>query len=86
MSTFDSPLPGSSVQVQLASSDHGFHDYDVLGHASVKRVCVAPQMKRGDLFNVYHHDGKKTGGFWGRDLQSTLEGLLQAHVLLGAVQ
>ena len=68
------PLP-QGVTFKLVTEEHGFADYDVLGHDIVKRVTVGQNMRKGDVFNAYCHDGGKCGGTWSGNLELSLKSL-----------
>ncbi|MFV8385221.1 hypothetical protein ACNO5E_14125 [Vibrio parahaemolyticus] len=52
------------MEIRLVSTEHGYHDFDVADAELVKRVTVDENIKKGDMFNIYLHGGKKVGGIW----------------------
>jgi hypothetical protein len=61
-----------TLQILLASSENGFRDFDIVGHETIRRVTVGDGIKNGEMFNVYHADGAKTGGVWKGSVESSL--------------
>lgn len=59
-------------QIKLHSSAHGFHDYDVIGHPTLRRACVPLNIRRGENFNVYHDESSKSGAKWLGSLEKSL--------------
>lgn len=65
----------------------GFNDFDIDGHASIKRVTLGHRMSKGDGFNVYHRSGAKEGAAWQGSLRKSLEALLgtsQLNLVVGS--
>ncbi len=56
----------------LASNEHGFDDYDVIGHSSLRRICVPHTVKRSDRVNVYYGESSKEGALWKGSPEETL--------------
>ncbi|SIQ98394.1 hypothetical protein [Aquipseudomonas alcaligenes] len=65
-------VAGDEISAVLASSEHGFDDFDVTGHACVRRACVPHGIQLGDQFNVYHGESSKSGCMWDGGLISSL--------------
>lgn len=61
------------ISAVLCSSDHGFDDFDIAGHPSVRRACVPHDIKAGESFNVYHGESSKGGCRWDGGLVSSLQ-------------
>jgi hypothetical protein len=59
-------------QIKLHSSAHGFRDYDVIGHPTLRRACVPLNIRRGENFNVYHGESSKSGTKWLGNLETSL--------------
>jgi len=57
---------------KLISKEHGYYDYDIIGHPTIKRACVPFAVKNRCLFNVYCKDGSKRGCVWIDDLETSL--------------
>lgn len=64
------------VSLKLVSNEHGFSDYDVSGHSTIKRVTVGQNMRKGERFNVYFKDGSKGGATWAGTLAQSMDRLL----------
>lgn len=62
----------SSFSVRLICEEHGFKDFDVVGHSELRRACVPHDLKNGERFNVYHGENCKSGAVWTGDLMSSL--------------
>lgn len=52
------------IGLRLVSATNGFHDFDVTGAGSIRRVTVRDDVKRGDVFNVYYGESSKGGAKW----------------------
>ena len=59
-------------QIKLHNSEHGFQDYDVIGHPTLRRACVPLGIRRGENFNVYHGESSKSGTKWLGNLEMSL--------------
>ncbi|WP_020190744.1 hypothetical protein [Pseudomonas putida] len=59
-------------QIKLHNSEHGFRDYDVIGHPTLRRACVPLNIRRGENFNVYHGESSKSGTKWLGNLEKSL--------------
>lgn len=59
-------------KMYLQTSEHGFHDYDVKGHPTLRRVCVPVGLCKGDHFNVYFGESSKSGAKWLGTLEKSL--------------
>lgn len=67
------PSPNNEqFQTKLHSSAHGFRDYDVIGHPTLRRACVPLNIRRGENFNVYHGESSKSGTKWLGNLEKSL--------------
>ncbi|CAH1588469.1 conserved hypothetical protein [Vibrio jasicida] len=57
-----------AIQINLVSSENGFHDFDVQGAGFINRVTVSNDIQRGDMFNIYHgysdENSRKSTGIW----------------------
>lgn len=62
----------TTLNIKLHSSEHGFHDYDVIDHPVLRRACVPAGIQKGDHFNVYHGESSKSGAKWLGDLERSL--------------
>lgn len=40
-------LHNQQFQVKLHRSEHGYRDYDVIGHPTLRRACVPLNIRRG---------------------------------------
>lgn len=74
------PEAGEDISVVLASSEHGFDDFDVTGHACIRRACVPNGIKPGDHFNVYFGESSKGGCRWDGELISSLQSFIAPEV------
>lgn len=68
------------MDITLISTNHGFHDFDIAGFASVRRATVSPAIKKGDQFNLFFGESSKVGARWigsnglnTRDLESSIK-------------
>lgn len=61
------------LKTELVNSEHGFDDYDVKGHSSIKRACVPNDIKVGDMFNIYHGESSKSGVIWRGNLPASIK-------------
>lgn len=57
------------MQLKLVSTENGFHDFDVSGAGTIRRVTVCENIKYGGAFNIYYGDGhtiahRKGSGKW----------------------
>lgn len=62
----------------MVTDKNGYRDYEITGFFSVHRACVAPNIKVGDIFNVYYDKSSKHGVEWKGDLKTSL---IDAEVL-----
>jgi hypothetical protein len=54
-----------NTTLTLVCNDHGFADYDVVGHPqSINRAKIRPDLNFGDIFNVYSGKSTKSGVEW----------------------
>lgn len=67
----------AEAQVYRVNSEHGYDDYDVIGHPVVHRITVGHGIKKGDIFNVYCVDSRKVGGQWTGSLVPSFASVLQ---------
>ena len=67
------------IELNLVSSAHGFHDFDVTGHPDVHRVCIGFGIKKGDVFNVYGPGSSKRGAFWMESVEKSLANFLDLN-------
>lgn len=67
----------AEAQVYRVNSEHGYDDYDVIGHPVVHRITVGHGIKKGDIFNVYCADSRKVGGQWTGSLVPSFASVLQ---------
>lgn len=74
------PFSGTHAQAYLIGAEHGFDDYDVIGHPVVHRITVGHGIKRGDIFNVYCSDARKVGGNWTGSLVTSFASVLEQMV------
>ncbi len=56
----------------MVTDKHGYRDYEITGFFFVHRACVPPNIKVGDIFNVYHNKSTKSGIEWKGDLKKSL--------------
>ncbi|NQZ48712.1 MAG: hypothetical protein HRT95_00575 [Moritella sp.] len=63
---------GIKTTCVLTCNKHGFNDYDILNHETIRRVCVPHGIKKGDTFNVYYDESSKIGVIWGGELIESL--------------
>lgn len=61
------------MKITLISSEHDFFDYNISDAGSIYRACVSATIKVGDIFNIYHGDGKKSGVIWKGSLEKSIE-------------
>jgi hypothetical protein len=47
-------------------------DVAILGAGQIRRAVYSPNIKNGDLFNVYHGESSKTGMFWKNSIEETI--------------
>lgn len=52
------------MNITLVSTSNGFNDFDIAEYRGVKRATVSPNIKKGELFNVYLEEGAKIGAIW----------------------
>lgn len=45
------------MDIRLVSTENGFHDFDVSGAGTIRRVTVSENIKKGESFNIYFGDG-----------------------------
>ncbi len=67
----------------IVTGKNGYRDYEIYGFFTVKRACVSPTIKIGDIFNVYYGESTKIGVEWRGDLKTSLiaiEGLFEKNV------
>lgn len=67
------------MKLSLVTKENGYDDYDVVGLMDIKRICVGRNLRHGDIVNVYHEDGRKTGAEWAGTVEATLERLAAAN-------
>ena len=60
------------VSLMLVSKKNGFDDFDVIGHSSLRRICVPHTIKRSDRVNVYYGESSKEGANWKGSPEETL--------------
>ncbi len=65
-------LGGVLVSLSQVSRAHGFDDYDVINHPSLRRICVPHTVKRGERVNVYYGESSKEGAVWKGSPEETL--------------
>ena len=71
------PFGSTHALVYRVGSEHGFDDYDVVGHPLVHRITVGHGIKKGENFNIYCQEARKVGGKWDGSLVSSLSSALQ---------
>ncbi|MFL1449133.1 hypothetical protein ACI77O_12130 [Pseudomonas tritici] len=69
--TTTAPAPGK-LQFELQSSEHGYRDYDVVGHPVLRRAKVPLDVLKDECFNVYFGESSKTGVKWLGSLEKSL--------------
>lgn len=69
-----------NIKLQLISTEHGFDNFDVIGHLEIRRVTIGHNLERGDVFNVYGPESTKRGATW----RGTVEMSLASFLLLSA--
>ena len=60
----------------LVETKNGYDDYDISGMGDITRVALRPNIKRGDLFNVYYSKCSKGGAIWKGYMEKSLESFL----------
>ncbi|GIC77640.1 hypothetical protein [Moritella sp. F3] len=63
---------GIKTTCVLTCNKHGFNDYDILEHETIRRACVPHGIKKGETFNVYYDESSKSGVIWGGELIESL--------------
>lgn len=76
----------AALNLELVTSEHGFHDYDVVGHPALRRACVPLDIRKGELFNVYHGESSKSGAKWLGNLKLSLEAWLSTQAAVHQAQ
>lgn len=66
----------SKIKLQLVSTEHGFDDFDVVGHQDIHRICVGQGLANGGVFNVYGPGSTKRGAAWRGTIESSLASFL----------
>jgi hypothetical protein len=61
-----------SGEYHLFTDANGYQDFDIVGHPVAKRAAVSDNINRGDIFNVYCHDGRKVGVTWRGSLEASI--------------
>jgi len=66
-----------NIELKAISKEHGFRDFDVMGHNHIKRVCVPLKPKNGDVFNAYLHtpEGRKEGITFNKTIIDSIKSL-----------
>lgn len=75
-------LKQPTFEFVLASTEHGYADYDVTGDDLVKRICIGHKTQKGEVVNVYCHDGSKRGAIWQGSVEKTLKHFLTQIALM----
>jgi hypothetical protein len=70
----------AELNFALQSSEHGFDDYDVVGHTTLRRVCVPQGIRKGDIFNVYFGISSKGGAKWLGSLEVSLTAWIAENI------
>lgn len=70
-----------SLNLNLVTSEHGFHDYDVNDHPVLRRACVPVDIKKGQRFNVYYGESSKAGAVWTGNLEKSLQEWLKTATI-----
>lgn len=54
----------ATLKFELCVTEHGFKDFDIVGHPILRRACVPDGIRHGQQFNVYYSASSKAGVKW----------------------
>lgn len=60
------------ISSRLVCDKHGYQDFDIEGHPSVRRACVSSGIRPGQQFNVYYGDNCKSSAIWTGTLEDSI--------------
>lgn len=63
----------NQVRYKLVNIRHGYKDYDVIGHKTLRRLKVPNNVKNGDIINMYYGESTKSGLKWENDIVTSMK-------------
>jgi hypothetical protein len=85
-------MSNKTIEIKLVKTQSPFHDFDVSGAGTIRRVTISPDIKLGDTFNIFFGDGhyvpkQKEGATWlgktGYSLADVEKSIRRSSVFIG---